>query len=525
MKRRALISVTDKTGVADFARELVQLGFSILSTGGTARALRDAGVTVEDVAAYTGFPEIFGGRVKTLHPAVHGGILAPRGDRDAAAVMAEHGIDPIDVVAVNLYRFEEAAARDGAGDDEVIEAIDIGGPCMIRAAAKNHAHVAVVTRPDDYGALLAALRVGDDAALAALRRRLAARAFAHTARYDTAVASWFANADTGDATEPPPTLAVFADRKQTLRYGENPHQQAAFYAAAGSPAPNLATARQLGGKELSYNNLVDLDAALALVVEFEQPACAIIKHTNPCGTAIADSPSRAFESALAADPLSAFGGIVALNRRLDAALARAILARDTFVEAIIAPHIDEDAAAALATGRGGKSLRLLSLDGEPAAPAGLTLREVRGGILAQTPDAAGSAGNELRAVTRRAPSDDESAALAFAWRVAKHVKSNAIVLAHSAGDGAFATVGVGAGQMSRVDSVEIAVRKAGDRAAGAVMASDAFFPFADGVEKAAAAGVRAAVQPGGSRNDDQVIAAADAAGMAMVFTGARHFRH
>lgn len=523
MKRRALISVTDKAGVAEFATRLTELGYAVLSTGGTYAALRDAGVEVEQISDYTGFPEILGGRVKTLHGKVHGGILAPRGDADAEAVMQEHGIDAIDVVVVNLYRFAETAAREGVTDQEVVENIDIGGPAMIRSAAKNHAGVTVVVDPSDYTEVADALAAGDESALLPLRQRLAAKAFAHTAAYDRAVSTWFAQSYLPDRELFGDQVELAGDKVQDLRYGENPHQKAAFYRLVG--ARGLSTASQLSGKELSYNNIVDLDAALCLVMEFDQPACAIIKHTNPCGSAVAGSPSDAFRAALSSDPMSAFGGIVALNRDLDEVTAQVIADADLFVEAIVAPDVSEEAVGILSGARGGKSLRLLSLGGAAPPLPEIAVRWVHGGFLAQTPDHPESGDLEMKSVTARDATDQERDLLAFAWRVAKHVKSNSIVLASRTDAGELFTVGVGAGQMSRVDSVKIAVEKAGDRARGAVLASDAFFPFPDGLEAAAAAGVTAAVQPGGSRNDESVIAAADAAQMAMVFTGTRHFRH
>jgi phosphoribosylaminoimidazolecarboxamide formyltransferase/IMP cyclohydrolase len=454
--------------------------------------------------------------VKTLHGRVHGGILAQRDDPEAKAVMEAHGIDPIDVVAVNLYRFEKAAAKPGLSEEDVVENIDIGGPAMIRSAAKNYAHVTVVVDPADYDEVVSVLGADDATAQGELRRGLAAKAFAHTAAYDRAVATWFSRRLQPDAAVLGDRIVVIGDKVQELRYGENPHQQAAFYRSADHSG--VSAARQLAGKELSYNNIVDLDAALALVAEFELPACVIIKHTNPCGTAVADTTVAAFRAALASDSMSAFGGIVAVNRRLDAETARAIAAADLFVEALIAPEFAPESVEALGGGRGGKNLRLMSLDGPPAPPQELQLRWVQGGFLAQTPDAPAHP-PEMRVVTTREPSTEERDTLAFAWRVAKHVKSNAIVLAASSPEGALATVGVGAGQMSR------AVDTAGPRARGSVLASDAFFPFPDGIEIAAAAGVTAIIQPGGSRGDERVIAAANQGGVAMVFAGVRHFRH
>ncbi|MEM7203743.1 MAG: bifunctional phosphoribosylaminoimidazolecarboxamide formyltransferase/IMP cyclohydrolase [Planctomycetota bacterium] len=519
MKRRAILSVTDKTGVIELARGLDAAGLELLSTGGTERALREAGVPVEAVADYTGFPEILGGRVKTLHPKVHGGILASPDDPTATVTLEAHGIDPIDVVVVNLYRFREAAAA-GGSDPAVVEQIDIGGPCMLRAAAKNWSRVWVVVDPADYGRVVAALQASP-AEQSTLRRELAAKAFRHTADYDTAVADWFAGpADQAIAAE----HRVAGAKVQDLRYGENPHQVAALFADPCVVGPTLARASQLGGKELSYNNLVDLDSALGVVLEFGEPACAIVKHNNPCGAAVAPTLPAAFAAALASDPQSAFGGIAAFNRDLDEATARAIAESDVFVEAIVAPAVAPAAVDLLREGRGGKSLRLLSLGGAPDAARPLHVQPISGGFLVQSPDAPRPEPVPMETVTERAPTDAERASLAFAWRVAKHVKSNAIVLARPV-DTAVATVGVGAGQMSRVDSVQLAITKAEQRAAGAVLASDAFFPFADGLEAAAAAGVTAAIQPGGSRRDAEVIEAANRAGMTMVLTGMRHFRH
>ncbi|MFQ5957748.1 MAG: bifunctional phosphoribosylaminoimidazolecarboxamide formyltransferase/IMP cyclohydrolase, partial [Alphaproteobacteria bacterium] len=516
---RALISVSDKTGLAEFGRFLSKRGVEILSTGGSARALSQAGVQVVEVAEHTGFPEIMDGRVKTLHPKVHGGILALRdAHRDA---MDEHGIAPIDLVAVNLYPFEASVAR-GADFAECIENIDIGGPAMIRSAAKNHAFVTVVVDPGDYAQVMADIEANDGATSESLRRRLAGVAFARTAAYDAAISEWFSGQEGAEAL--PARLVVSACRAEVLRYGENPHQQAAFY-VGGAPRPGVATAEQLQGKALSYNNLGDTDAAFELVAEFEPPAVAIIKHANPCGVALADRLVDAYRSALACDPVSAFGGVVALNRPLDGATAQEI-AR-LFVEVVIAPEADADAREALAAKQ---NLRLLVAGGMPdPAAGGLVLRALAGGYLAQTRDAGRVTEGDLKVVSERAPSGAEVGDLLFAFTVCKHVKSNAIVYAH---DGA--TVGVGAGQMSRVDAARIAAWKAAEaaaaaglaesRAKGSVVASDAFFPFADGLIAAAEAGATAVIQPGGSVRDDEVIAAADERGLAMVFTGMRHFR-
>jgi phosphoribosylaminoimidazolecarboxamide formyltransferase/IMP cyclohydrolase len=527
MQRRALISVTDKTGIVEFARGLVELGFSVLSTGGTFRVLQEAGVRALEVAGYTNFPEMMDGRVKTLHPKVHGGLLARRGHPDDQEAMDVHGIDPIDVLAVNLYRFRETVRRPGVTRDEVVENIDIGGPAMLRSAAKNHAAVAVVVDPADYGHVLDAMRAHGGRVPAELGRRLAGKAYAHTAAYDVAIARWLDDERAGGAGEPRFGEAIaFAGRKvQDLRYGENPHQHAALFADPDHSGPGLAQARQLSGKELSYNNLLDLDAALGLALEFEAPAFVIVKHNNPCGTAIAETPRDAFVAALDADPVSAYGGIVATNRPLDAATAAAMVERGTFVEAIVAPEVEDAALQKLGEAKWGRNVRVLALGGLPKPQPIPTVRMVSGGFLVQDLDAKGVAKAGDTVATDRDPTPEERAALDFAWKVCKHVKSNAIVLARREADGTCVTVGVGAGQMSRVDSVEIACKKAGDRALGAVLASDAFFPFADGLQAAMQAGVTAAIQPGGSKRDDEVVAAANEGGIAMVFTGVRHFRH
>ena len=521
--RRALLSVSDKTGLIDLGRALAARGVALLSTGGTAKALRDAGLEVQDVADATGFPEMMDGRVKTLHPTVHGGLLALRDNADHVEAMTTHGIDPIDLVVVNLYPFEETVAK-GAEYAEVIENIDIGGPAMIRSAAKNHGFVTVVVDVEDYGAVIAELEANDGQTTYALRQKLAQTAYARTAAYDTAVSTWMA-AEVGGT----PRRRTFGGQlAQTLRYGENPHQQAAFY-TDGSARPGVATATQHQGKELSYNNINDTDAAFELVSEFDPgagPACAIIKHANPCGVARGATLQEAYTRAFDCDRTSAFGGIIALNQTLDGATAEEISA--IFTEVVIAPGADADARAVFA---GKKNLRLLTTEGlaDPTVAA-LALRQVSGGFLVQDRDVGRVAAADLKVVTKRAPTDQEIADMLFAWTVAKHVKSNAIIYVK---DGA--TVGVGAGQMSRVDSTRIAARKAQDMAEvmglpapltqGSVVASDAFFPFADGLITAAEAGATALIQPGGSMRDAEVIAAADAAGLAMVFTGMRHFRH
>jgi phosphoribosylaminoimidazolecarboxamide formyltransferase/IMP cyclohydrolase len=516
--RRALLSVSDKTGLLDLARALAAHGAEILSTGGTARTLREAGIAVIEVADFTGVPEMLDGRVKTLVPEIHGGLLARRDSADHLAQMARHGIAPIDLIAVNLYPFEATVAR-GADFDATIENIDIGGPAMIRSAAKNFSAVAVLTDPAQYSDVIAALPQGGTTM--PMRRRLSAAAFARTAAYDAAIAAWWAR-EQGEAF--PERFAISGLRRQALRYGENPHQQAAFY-VTGTRA-GVATAVQVQGKELSFNNLNDTDAAYECVAEFSDPAVVIVKHANPCGVALADTLAAAWDRALACDPVSAFGGIVAVNRTLDAEAAERI-AR-IFTEVVIAPDAT-DAARAVFARR--KNLRLLLAGGlpDPAEP-GLAIRSVAGGLLVQTRDGGRVSFAALKVVTRRAPTPTELRDLVFAFSVCKHVKSNAIVYARD-----MATVGIGAGQMSRVDSARIAAWKAEEagRAAGlaespakgSVVASDAFFPFADGLLASVAAGATAVIQPGGSMRDPEVIAAADQAGVAMVFTGMRHFRH
>ena len=506
---RALISVSDKTGLIGLARCLADRNVEILSTGGTARALRDAGIAVTEVGDHTGFPEIMDGRVKTLHPAIHGGILARRDNEAHLRAMRDNGILPIDLVVVNLYPFEATVAA-GAGFDECIENVDIGGPAMLRAAAKNHESVAVLTDPEDYGAIVDALNGGGIGP--ELRRRLAGVAFARTAAYDAAIARYFS--ERGDDVFPR-RFSLPAMRRRTLRYGENPHQKAAFY-ATGDPRPGVAAATAIQGGELSYNNLNDADAAFELAAEFDRPAAVIVKHANPCGVACAATIEEAWTRALACDPVSAFGGIVAVNRTLDAALARALT--EIFLEAVVAPEVENAAREILAA----KSrLRVLETGGmpDPRAP-GMTAKTLSGGILLQSRDAGRVAAGDLRTVTERAPTEAETADLLFAFAVAKHVKSNAVVLARNG-----ATVGIGAGQPSRVDAARIAAEKRAESAPGTVVASDAFFPFADGLIAAAASGVTAVIQPGGSIRDAEVIAAADERNLAMVFAGMRHFRH
>jgi len=522
--RRALLSVSDKTGLIDLARALAAQGVDLLSTGGSAKALRDAGVAVTDVADITKFPEMMDGRVKTLHPAVHGGLLALRDNSDHVAAMQKHGIGAIDLLVVNLYPFEQTVAA-GAEYETCIENIDIGGPAMIRAAAKNHGFVNVVVDVEDYGPLLEQMKANNGATDHAFRQQLALTAYARTAAYDAAVSGWLADALGQTA---PRRRAIAGTLAQTLRYGENPHQSAAFY-TNGLAREGVSTARQWQGKELSYNNINDTDAAFELVAEFgpeNGPAVAIIKHANPCGVARGASLLEAYQSAYRCDQTSAFGGIVALNGELDAATAKEITG--VFTEVVIAPGATDAARKVFAAK---KNLRLLTTGGLPDVTAkGRTWRQVSGGYLVQDRDNGRLELADIKVVTRRAPTDGEMADMLFAWRVAKHVKSNAIVYVKD-----LATVGIGAGQMSRIDSSRIAARKSQDMAdacglaqpltVGSVVASDAFFPFADGLMSAAEAGATAVIQPGGSMRDAEVIAAADAAGLAMVFTGMRHFRH
>jgi phosphoribosylaminoimidazolecarboxamide formyltransferase/IMP cyclohydrolase len=524
MTRRALLSVYDKTGVVEFGRGLLRRGFALLSSGGTCRALRDAGLQVTEVADYTRSPEMMGGRVKTLHPKVHGGILARRDDAGDRAALAQHDIDAIDIVAVNLYPFRQTLAKPGVSRDDIVENIDVGGPAMVRSAAKNHAHVCVIVDPLDYAPVLAALDEHEGEVPGELRRNLAQKAFAHTAAYDVAIAAWLDGERAARPEQPcfGGTFALAAERVSTLRYGENPHQAAAFYRLDNATGPSLASSRVRGGKELSYNNLLDLDAALGIVGDFAAPACAIVKHNNPCGAATAATATVAFEAALAGDPVSAFGGILAFNRRLDAALASRLAQAGVFFECIVAPQVDDDAMAALSQAKWGANARVLELGGMPDHTTPFVVRQVSGGLLVQQPDVPPEL--LMRVVTKRRPTDAERVALEFAWRVCKHVKSNAIVLVQRAGD-TLSVVGVGAGQMSRVDSARIAVEKAGAKAKGAVVASDAFFPFADGLEVVLRAGITAAIQPGGSKRDEEVIATADRGDAAMVFTAVRHFRH
>jgi len=509
--RRALLSVTDKSGLAEFAQALSKHGVELISTGGTARLLRDSGLAVRDVAEVTGFPEMLDGRVKTIHPRIAAGVLAIRGNADHMAALSAHEIEPIDMIVVNLYAFEKTAADPEATFDQKIENIDIGGPTLIRAAAKNFRDVAVVTGAGDYDALVSELDANDGALSAETHWSLAQKAFQRTAAYDRAIASTLTALPLDGNAEPevlPATLDLSIPRSQVLRYGENPHQQAALYVAGGG----VAGAKKLHGKELSYNNLVDLDACWALIQEFDEPACAIIKHTNPCGCAQQATLAEAYKAALECDPVSAFGSVISVNRPVDSETAA--LMSSLFVEAIAAPSFEPEALAVLTKK---KNIRLLEV--APTEP-GVTLKSVSGGMLAQTEDRRETSPDGWEVVTKRAPTAEEEEALRFGWKVCKHVKSNAILYCRAG-----QTVGVGAGQMSRVDAAKIGASKAKLPLAGTVVASDAFFPFPDGLETVAEAGATAVVQPGGSKGDPGVIEAADRLGVAMVFTGVRHFRH
>ncbi len=528
--RRALLSVSEKAGVVDFARGLAELGVEIVSTGGTARALSDAGVAVRSIESFTGFPEIMDGRVKTLHPRLYAGLLARRDDVEHLRAAAEQGIEPVDLVCVNLYPFEETVAREGVSVEEAIENIDIGGPTMIRAAAKNHLFAAVLVDPNDYERVLGELRESGGHLSPSTRERLAASAFATTARYDAAISTWFAM-HTHEGF--PPHWRDAYEKVSDLRYGENPHQRAAFYARVGSPTHLLEGVNQLHGKELSFNNLLDLNSARELVEDLSEPmsgsmrspsgfapaACVIVKHNNPCGAAIGESVLDAYTRALACDPMSAYGGVIALNRRVDAQCAKAL--SQQFIEVLLAPGFDADALAVLSEK---KNVRLLELAQWPAPTHEVEGKPVIGGQLVQTRDVVSETRDQMRVLTRAAPSEEQWEDLLFAWCVCRHVRSNAIVIARGG-----ASIGIGAGQMSRVDAVRIAIEKAQtaqpELLAGAALASDAFFPFPDGPELALRAGVTAIVQPGGSVRDEAVVAATDAAGAAMVATGVRHFRH
>jgi phosphoribosylaminoimidazolecarboxamide formyltransferase/IMP cyclohydrolase len=514
--KRALLSVSDKVGIVDFARGLAELGVEIVSTGGTSAALTQAGIAVRAIEDFTGFPEMMDGRVKTLHPRLYAGLLARRDDDGHLQAAQEQGIEQVDLVCVNLYPFEQTIARGDASEEEAIENIDIGGPTMIRAAAKNQVFAAVIVDPEDYGDVLSELRESEGRLSLERRKRLAAKAFECTARYDAAIATWFA-ARTYEGF--PPTWNDSYEKVSDLRYGENPHQRAAFYARVGAPTHLLEGVKQLHGKELSFNNLLDLGSARELVEDFAEPACAIVKHNNPCGCALGEGVKDAYERAFACDPESAYGGVIAVNRRIDRGCAESM--NGQFIEVLLAPGYDEDALEVL-TGK--KNVRLLELGDWPEPSTEVEAKPVLGGQLVQTRDAVTEGREQMRAMTEREPSETQWQDLLFAWKVCRRVRSNAIVLVV---DGA--TIGIGAGQMSRVDSVRIAVEKAQanrpDLLAGSALASDAFFPFADGPELAIAAGVTSIIQPGGSVRDADVVAAADAAAVAMVGTGVRHFRH
>jgi phosphoribosylaminoimidazolecarboxamide formyltransferase/IMP cyclohydrolase len=514
--RRALLSVSDKTGIVDFARGLAELGVEIVSTGGTAGALEEAGLVVRPIEAFTGFPEMMDGRVKTLHPRLYAGLLAVRSEESHLRAAAEHEIEPVDLVCVNLYPFEQTIARGDAGEQEIIENIDIGGPTMIRAAAKNSDYAAVVVDPADYEGVVGELRSGEGRLSLATRERLRAKAFACTARYDAAISSWCA---TRAFEGFPPAWSTAYEKVMDLRYGENPHQQAALYAEVGAPTHLLAGVEQLHGKELSFNNLLDLSSARELVEEFSEPACAILKHNNPCGCALGETGQAAYERAFACDPMSAFGGVIAVNRDVDRPFAEALSKQ--FIEVLLAPGFDDEALEVLTEK---KNVRLLRLADWPPGSAGVEQKPVLGGVLAQTRDSVGETPERMSTMGEVQPSEAQWEDLLFAWRVCRHVRSNAIVIVAGR-----ATIGIGAGQMSRVDAVKIAVEKAQTAQPhlleGASLASDAYFPFADGPETAIKAGVGAIVQPGGSVRDEEVVAAADEAKVAMVATGVRHFRH
>ena len=514
---RALISVSNKDGILDFARALMEMGIEILSTGGTAKMLRDAGVKVKDVSEFTGFPEMLDGRVKTLHPKVHGGLLGRRNNPDHVKQMKQHGIEPIDLVVVNLYPFEQTVAKPGCSLEDAIENIDIGGPTMLRSAAKNYTDVAVVVSPHDYGRVLEELRKHGEVS-AKTRFELCRTVFLHTARYDSAISAWLDNQVPADEkTRFPNILTLQFEKVQNLRYGENPHQQGSFYREFGRKEPSVAHARQLLGKEMSFNNFLDANSALELAKEFGQTAAVIVKHNNPCGAATSDSLVDAFRKARDCDPVSAFGGVIAFNRMVDLATAKELTS--TFVEVVVAPEFAPDALEEL---KRKKDLRLLDIGPNvTGAPEGMDLKKIVGGLIYQDRDLGAIADvRKLTVATTRKPGDDEYEALAFAWKVCKHVKSNAIIFAKKD-----QTIGIGAGQMSRLDSVRIAVMKAQFPLKGTVLASDAFFPFRDGLDEAAKAGITAVIQPGGSLKDEEVIKAANEHGIAMIMTGMRHFRH
>jgi phosphoribosylaminoimidazolecarboxamide formyltransferase / IMP cyclohydrolase len=516
--KRALISVSDKSGLTELARELAAAGVEIYSTGGTRKHLSDGGIASRDVAEYTAFPEMMHGRVKTLHPKIFGGILCRRDHAEDIAACQEHGIALFDLVIVNLYPFAATIARPGVTPADAVENIDIGGPSLVRASAKNHAFTAIATDSGQYSQLAADLKAGGTTL--ETRKRLAAAAFAHTAEYDAAIATWFGRYTDPDAFFPP-EMHLRLKRHATLRYGENPHQKGAVYVAPDCGGVSVLTAEQLNGKELSYNNLLDLDSALAIVRSFEQPAASVIKHNNPCGAATAATLAEAAQKALDGDPQSAFGGVLAFNRPVDAATAERLTAPGLFIEAIVAPSFEPAALEILTTKPKWKAnVRLLAVGALDAPPAPLACRPLEGGMLVQEADVQAEPESEWKCVTEKRPADHLLADLRFGWAIVRHVKSNAIVLAKDT-----SLVGCGAGQMSRVDSVEIAIEKAGDRATGSVLASDAFFPFPDSVHRAAAAGIAAIIQPGGSVKDPEVIAAANEHDLAMIFTGRRHFKH
>ena len=524
---RALLSVSDKTGLEGFARQLAQRGVELLSTGGTYKALAAAGIPVREVSDYTGFPEMMHGRVKTLHPKVHGGILALRDEPSHVGAMKEHGIAPIDLVVINLYPFEATVAKAGVSREEATEQIDIGGPSMVRSAAKNHRFVGIVTDPADYGRVLDELEKNAGALTDGLKRELALKAFQTTSRYDAAISAWLFAQELADGRTDdmyPESAALVGRKVLSLRYGENPHQTAAFYVQPGVREPSIATAEIQNGKQLSYNNLVDLDSALALAKEFDEPFVAVLKHNNPCGAAAATTIASALEKAWAGDPVSAFGSVLAFTRPLDLAAAEFLVSGNRFVEAIVAPSFDADAFALLTQKpKWGKSVRLLACG--PFSSASRDVRELEwkkltGGFLLQQRDLRAELESDCKVATKLTPTPEQMRSMLFAARVCKHVKSNAIVVASGT-----EVLGVGAGQMSRVDSVRLAIAKAGARAQGSVLASDAFFPFPDGVETAIEGGVRAILQPGGSVRDAEVLATCDTRGVAMVFTGLRHFRH
>ncbi len=517
--KRAIISVSDKLGLVDFARGLIDCGVEIYSTGGTRRHLENAGLKVQDISDYTGFPEMMDGRLKTLHPMVFGGILCRRDRDDDMQSIDEHDIVPFELVVVNLYPFQATIAREGTTMAGAIEQIDIGGPSLVRAAAKNHAFVSIVTSPEQYSSVLQET-VEHGGVTEALRKRLAAEAFAHTAHYDRAIADYFAS-ESADSSFAPTTLNLTLRRKAELRYGENPHQRAAVYGQVDLSGPSLVTARQLNGKELSYNNLLDLDAALGIARSFSTPAAAVIKHNNPCGAATAESLAEATQKAMDGDPVSAFGSVLGFNRTVDLATAEVLATPGLFIEAIVAPDFEAAAVGILTTKpKWKRNVRLMQVGRLDAPPSSRHYRHIDGGMLLQDADVGPDAPDTWEVITEKQPPEDMMDDLCFGWAIVRHVKSNAIALCKDR-----SLVGAGAGQMSRVDSVEISINKAGDRAAGSVLASDAFFPFPDSIHRAADAGIAAVIQPGGSRRDDEVIAACNERGLPMIFTGRRHFKH